>query len=169
MDYCGYAIIKYDDDFLQHYGRLGMRWGKHIYGEERAFEKASEHAKKLDSKVQKRYEKVVNKRAKNAAKIGTRQAKYDMAKAKSDYKTARGDSYTGIERTTRLARSLARAKKPVLKAEGEYAKSVAKTTKFLNKMNKEFNQKQVVGVKNEKGYNLGDLYLKKYSSDMMKW
>lgn len=168
MEYCGYAIVRTDDS-LQHYGRMGMRWGKHIYGEEEAFNRASEHAKKLDAKVQKRYEKVVNKRARNAAKISTRQAKYDMAKAKSDYKTIRGRRFTGIKRTTRLARSLARAKKPVLKAEGKYAKSMAKTTKFLNKMNKEFDNKKVGSIKNDKGYKLGDMYIKKYSSDMMKW
>lgn len=168
MDYCGYAIVKYDDS-LQHYGRLGMKWGKRIYGEERAFEKASAHANKLDAKVQKRYEKVINQRAKKAAKIGVRQAKYDIAKAKSDYKTVRGSRFTGIKRTTRLARSLARAKRPVLKQEAKYIKNIAKTTKFLNKMNKEFDQKKVSSIKNNKGYTLGNMYLKKYSSDTMKW
>ena len=165
MNYYGCNIVK-SDESLQHYGRLGMKWYKHIYGESEAFNRASDHARKLDSQFKKRYEKVISERTKNASKIATRQAKYDVAKAKTDYKMARGRTYTGNRKTTRLGRKLARAKKPVVIAEGKYSKAVAKTSNFLNKMNKEFDNKKVSSIKNDDGYKLGKMYIKKYDFDV---
>lgn len=41
------------EDELEHYGRLGMKWGQHIFGKEHVYKKSISKLKRLDKKMQK--------------------------------------------------------------------------------------------------------------------
>lgn len=42
---------------LEHYGRIGMKWGRHIFGEDKMFSKASSKLRKLDARATKSEER----------------------------------------------------------------------------------------------------------------
>lgn len=64
-------IIRPSDNDICHYGRMGMKWGKHIYGKaQNATVSARETAKKLSSSV---------KKAKAVAKKTSSDIKNDLA------------------------------------------------------------------------------------------
>lgn len=57
-----------NDESLEHYGRLGMKWGQHIFGEEKAKARAERKLVKLDKKATKAGEKAGKKQTKAYAK-----------------------------------------------------------------------------------------------------
>lgn len=74
MSYWSFEQRVSDDDAL-HYGRLGMKWGQHIYGTEKVRSKANKKLTKLDTKVTKAESKLGPK----MEKAFTRQAKAQRA------------------------------------------------------------------------------------------
>lgn len=79
------------DDYLAHYGVLGMKWG--VRNDNRIAKLSSKHAKN-DAKISKYQTKLntvgAKRRDARAAKYQVRQAKYDRAAAKARRKLAKG-------------------------------------------------------------------------------
>lgn len=75
-----------DNEYLEHYGRLGMKWGKHIFGEERAQKSANRKLQRLDTKAKKASDKAAEyqmkaeeKQAKASSALLFRKSKYKKA------------------------------------------------------------------------------------------
>lgn len=105
---------------LEHYGRLGMKWGMHIYGEDKTYRKSMTKLAKQDSKISKR-------------------------KQEADYNSTRGDmmrSKANYAWTNRgMRRSNKKANKAYKKAHKRTKQSIRaskRANRIVNAMNKEF-------------------------------
>lgn len=47
-------LLDSEEEYLEHYGRLGMKWGKHIFGKDKMHEATVNRLTKLDAKYQKK-------------------------------------------------------------------------------------------------------------------
>lgn len=120
------------EDSLKHYGRLGMKWYQHIYGEEQG------HAKYAEKGI-KRIKKNEARSAKEHAKADVKRAKAKRAEDKS--RMLKGKFFfrfpiiDGIrerlldKKAYRNSRKAYVAEKSAAKAD----KIIQKTTKFMNK------------------------------------
>lgn len=80
------GVSVYDE--LEHYGRLGMKWGQHIFGREKTYNRSIKKLRKLDRKVQQKQYKAAKygvKAAKKEAKSYTAWTQKGRAKAQSKY------------------------------------------------------------------------------------
>lgn len=86
-----------DDDFgesiseddLEHYGRIGMKWYKHIFGDDKAYRKSISKLKKLDSKSDKAQLASAKKNAASVSKYQRKEAKYEKKAAKAQVKSSK--------------------------------------------------------------------------------
>lgn len=99
------------EEYLQHYGVLGMKWGVRRGRTQQAYAKASKKLKKLETKVDKA------------------QAKARKASSKADRK-----QYGMFTNEKKAAKSRAKANKQLYKA----AKKMKKASKWVNSMEKSF-------------------------------
>ena len=58
-----------DSDFLEHYGREGMKWYQHIYGKEQSHAKYAEKTSKKDQRMAKKAQKIAEKESRRKEKI----------------------------------------------------------------------------------------------------
>lgn len=65
-------LVHMDEDTLTHYGRLGMKWGQHIFGRGHAVHKTLRKLSKMENKVYKTSEKAYKnyKKARTYASVG---------------------------------------------------------------------------------------------------
>lgn len=106
MSYWSFEQRVSEDDAL-HYGRLGMKWGQHIYGTEHVRSKSNKKLTKLDRKVSKAESKVGPK----MEKAFTRQAKAQRAILFKGIKNWRASGAT-----SKAAKSIAKVQARKLKA-----------------------------------------------------
>lgn len=132
------------DDELEHYGRLGMKWGMHIYGEDKTYRKSM-------------------------TKLGQQDKKITKKKKEADYHSTRGDAMrakansswtaSGARRSNRKAN---RAYKRAYKRTKQSNRAYRRANRIVKAMNKEFADKKISSFTNE------DVMLgKKYCIDVL--
>lgn len=132
---------------IQHYGRLGMKWGKRIFGEEQAYQSANKKLAKLDKKAT----AAGNKAAQKEAKSVERQSKADSA--------------TLFRRSK--ARSADRAIAKSEKTRQNYVKQMVKASSWYKAMEREFGNSKVSSLSAEYQA-LGKKYARIQINDLMK-
>lgn len=120
MSYWSFDQQVSEDDAL-HYGRLGMKWGQHIYGTDQVRSKANKKLTKLDANVKKSESKVGPK----LEKAFTRQAKAQRAILFKGIKNWRASGATN-----RAAKSIANVQAKKLKAK-KWAEAMEKHFKKI--------------------------------------
>lgn len=114
-----------NDGELEHYGRLGMRWGMHIFGKEKTYQRSMDKLAKLDKKV-----KIGGYRS----SVQENTALYYGSKANSASTYAKANRYH-----RRAAKRWKRSGKYARQANRAYKKA----TKFVEAMNAEFADKSI--------------------------
>ena len=149
------------DDYLAHYGVLGMHWGKHTSGghsKSKAQIKKEEHiqkvktGKKLIKDTNKAEKKIIKKEIKNE-KLEKRIVKNDMRTSTHTRRIAKKQtkmnkyqvdmmsfnlSNRDIRKAKRVAKSLAATSKRharIIRKTSKYKKKIYKNKKVMNKMN----------------------------------
>lgn len=121
MSYWSFDHQVSEDDAL-HYGRLGMKWGQHIYGTDKVRSKANKKLTKLDKKVSKAESKVNPK----MEKAFVRQAKAQRAILFKGIKKWRASGAT-----SKAAKSIATVQARKLKAK-KWAETMKKHFEKVN-------------------------------------
>lgn len=137
------------EDELEHYGRLGMKWGQHIFGKEKAYNYSVKRLKKLDTKVQKRQAKA---------------AKYSLKSAKKEEKANRALTNRSSERKTR--KSL-KYKRKAARQNYRAVKTTRKAKEWVNSMNDIFADITLDSISSE-DIALGRRYAVKAIEDYLK-
>lgn len=128
------------NDELQHYGRLGMKWGQHIYGKDKAFQKSTEKLGKLDRR------------------ITVRRNRSDMQKARSDQHRERSQfikdkfiKFPVVDRirtrhhASRASRNARRSYRSLRASQRDQRRAKS----FVKNMNKEFTDMKLTSITNE--------------------
>lgn len=129
---------------LEHYGRLGMKWGMHIFGEEKTYRKSMDKLSKIDRKTRK---------AANIA--GKYYGKGDVLRTQSEL------AINPIKKRRKLKQAN-RAYKKLNKAVTKNVKYNKKARKLVDAMNKEFANKTISSFSDD-DISLG----KKYSVELI--
>lgn len=108
------------DAELEHYGRLGMKWGMHIFGEDKEAHKAIGKVTKLDKKSTLKKER---------SELHT--AKGDRKKVKADLATSSRRHYKNLKKANRQYRRAHRTLKSSIRAS-------RRAKKIVSVMNEEF-------------------------------
>lgn len=120
------AFDQLTEDDLEHYGRLGMKWYKHIYGEEQGAAKYMQKGRDKAAKLQ-------TKAAKAKAKSDLRSKKAQYRKMQSENLFDRGASERRIRRARRRAWKLSRK---AFRLERKSFRATKKANKILKKVSK---------------------------------
>lgn len=136
-------------DELEHYGRLGMKWGQHIFGKERAYNYSVKRLRRLDAKIQKREAK---------------SAKYELKGAKRDEKANRT---IGEKRAKRRTAQALKYKRKSARQSYKAIKTVRKTKEWVNAMNEVFSDMRLESISAE-DVALGRRYSIKAIEDYLK-
>lgn len=137
------------EDELEHYGRLGMKWGQHIFGKEKAYSMSVERLKKLDTKIQKRQAKA---------------AKYALKSAKKEEKANLALTNKSSER--RKAKSL-KYKRKSARQNYKVVKTTKKAKQWVNNMNEYFSDMTLDSISAE-DIAIGRQYSVKAIEDFLK-
>ena len=107
-----------EEEYLEHYGRLGMKWGKHIFGKEKMHKATVKRLTKLDTKYQKKKKKA------------------DDLKQKALEKGSKADTSLFFTKSKRK-KAMKTSAKAAYRAEKSH-KSKIRAYKFAKAMQKEF-------------------------------
>lgn len=138
-----------EERYLEHYGRLGMKWGQHIFGKEKAYNYSVRKLRRLDNKAQKKEYK--------AAKLGMKAAK----KEEKSY-----TKWTERGRAKAYRKSL-KYKRKSAKANFKSVKTIRKAKKWVTSMNDVFGDMKLDSVSPE-DVALGRQYAVKAIEDYLK-
>lgn len=138
------------DDELEHYGRLGMKWGQHIFGKEKAYGYAVKKLRKMDRKIQ---------------KSQTKEAKYRLLAAKNREKASR--PFSGIGMSWDRSSIAAKQERISAKAGLRMVKTTRKAKKWATSMNAVFGDIELSSISPE-DVALGRQYAVKAIEDYLK-
>lgn len=124
-----YIVHRIGEDELEHYGRLGMKWGKHIFGEEKAYKYAINKLNRLDTKAQKKLAK--------SAKKSLKADNYRAKREKIDNKLLRFGPLDTF-RKSRLSKKSYKQTKRAYRALKSSQRAHRKAEKWVASMNQEF-------------------------------
>lgn len=105
-----YVGVYLDPEYIKHYGKLGMKWGQHIFGSDRTTNKALKHLKKLKKRADKRKDK------------------YE----KADMKATNAFAKRSQDKFMKLAKDAARARVKSMKARRKHDKFEKAMTDFFS-------------------------------------
>lgn len=138
---------------LEHYGRLGMKWGMHIFGEEKEAHRAVKKVSKLDKKS------TVKKERSELHK-----AKADRKKIKADLSTSSRKRYKNLKKANRQYRRSHRTLKSSIR-------SSRRARKIVSIMNKEFANTKISDFTNDE-IAIGEKYcidiIRRYDKERLK-
>lgn len=144
-----YVVRRIDKDELEHYGRLGMKWGQHIFGQEHVYKKSIKKLKKIDNRAQEKK---------------TEAARLDYKSEKLRQKADRARSPKKYERISRQANAYR------LQANREMWKSrklETKAKKWVDTMNNHFDNVRINSVSTD-DIAIGKRYAVQAVEDYMK-
>lgn len=129
---------------LEHYGRLGMKWGKHIFGEDKAYSSASKKLQKLDTRATKSEER-------GNKLYGKTLRRQERANNALVFKKSR-------------AKRAARSTKKLAQVQLRIEQRTAKAKKFYDAMSDVFGDSKISELKNTE---VGKKYAEMTINDMM--
>lgn len=132
-----YLIHHVGDDELEHYGRLGMKWGKSIYGKEKAFAKAT---KKLT--------KLTNRATTRATRSAIEKSRSDNYRERNQFVKDKFIRFPVVDRmrSRRLANRANRYARQSYRNLRASQRAQRKAQKFVNSMNKEFSDMKLTSM-----------------------
>lgn len=113
---------------LEHYGRLGMKWGMHIFGEEKTYQKSMDKVGKADSKS-------ILKRERS-----------EKHKTKGDWRSAKSQIVRSDRKRRKLLRKANRQYRRAHRTMRSSIHNVRKAKRIVNAMNKEFENVKIKDV-----------------------
>lgn len=119
-------------DELEHYGRLGMKWGQHIFGKEKAFNKSMRKLGRLDRKSKTKYAKSEA----HSAKAEKYRSKKEQLENKFFFKFGPIDTF----REKRLARKSYKYNKKAYRSLRSSQRAYRKAQNWVSSMNKVFQE-----------------------------
>lgn len=141
------------DSELEHYGRLGMKWGMHIFGDEKEAHKAIKKVKKLDKKSTLKKER-----------SELHKAKGDRKRVKADLATSSRKHYKNLKKANRQYRRSHRTLKTSVRAS-------RKARKIVSIMNDEFANTKISSFSPEE-LAIGERYsidlIRRYQNERMR-
>lgn len=129
---------------LEHYGRKGMKWYKHIFGEDKAYSSASKKLQKLDTRAEK-------SRQKGTQLLGKTLRRQERANNALVFRKSRAKS--AAKSTKKLAQTYLRSQQRITKAK-----------KFYDAMEDVFGNSKISELRNT---DLGKKYSEMMLVDMM--
>lgn len=125
-----YIVRRIGEDELEHYGRLGMKWGQHIFGKEKAYNYSIKKLNRLDTKAQKKLA--------TSAKRSLKADKYRGKKEKIENKLFLRFGPVDTFRKSRLSKKSYKQTKKAYRALKSSQRAHRKAEKWAQSMNQVF-------------------------------